>query len=184
MNKAIKGIIIIIAIIVVIVLGIFVYKYIQKNELSKLEIYNYEEDSNYKKYTDMEGIEFSYPSDYVQTGTSDKPVFVDPEFLRTSVSLVSEEAQHMSLENYVKASLDIVKQSLTVKGDISEKYINLNGLKAAKLDYVTVQDNLDLKLTQVIINKSGKTYILSIEYLSENAEQMQDKIDKMVKSFK
>ena len=151
MNKKGKNILIVLAVIILVALtGFFLYRNMQQSDISKLEVYNYEEDSNYTKYTQMEGIEFSYPSNYKQVESSEQLTFSDPE----------------------------------VQGDIQEKYINLNGTKAAKIDYTTKQNNTDIKLTQVVIIKSGKAYILTISCSPNDSEKIQEKVDKMVKSFR
>ena len=86
--------------------------------------------------------------------------------------------------SYIKLSIDSIKQSLDVQGDIEQKYINLNGVKAAKLDYVAKQSGVDVKITQVAIIKSGKAYILTVGCLPDDSEKLQEKADKMVKSLK
>lgn len=185
MNKKGKNILIVIAVIILVALtGFFLYRNMQQSDISKLEVYNYEEDSNYTKYTQMEGIEFSYPSNYKQVESSEQLTFSDPEVEGLLVNVVSENSQNLSLEDYIKASLQTVRTSLDVQGDIQEKYINLNGTKAAKIDYTTKQNNTDIKLTQVVIIKSGKAYILTISCSPNDSEKIQEKVDKMVKSFR
>ncbi len=185
MSKKVKNIIIaIILIIVIFLVGFFIYKNIQENDISKLEIYNYEEDPNYIKCTEMEGVEFSYPSNYKSVGSSSQPTFMDPDIAGTSVNLISEDSQSLSIKNYIKQSLDSMKKFLNIQGDIEEKYINLNGVKAAKLDYVAKQNGSDVKVTQVAIIKSGKAYILTVGCLPEDSETIKEKSDKIIKSFK
>ena len=184
MNKNVRILIIVVAIIICGIVGVYIYINVQENNLSKLEVYNYEEDSNYTKYTDMEGIEFSYPSNYKSVGTSTQPTFMDPDINGASVNLISEDSQNLSLKNYIKSSLASIKSSLDIQGDIEEKYINLNGIEAAKLDYITKQNNVDVKITQVILIKSKTAYILTVGCLPDDIEQMQEKTDKIIKSFR
>ncbi len=185
MNKNIRNLLIIIIVVAIIVVGgFFVFKNVQENDISKLEVYNYEEDPNYTKCTEIEGVEFSYPSNYESYGNSTQPTFRDPDIVGASVNLVSENAQNLSLENYIKASMETVKSSLDVQGDIQEQYINLNGTKAAKIEYIAKQNNVDIKLTQVAIIKSGNAYILTIGCLPDDSEKIQEKEDKIIKSFR
>ena len=180
MNKIVKNIII----VAVIIIGFFIYKNVEESNFAKLEVYNYEEDSNYTKYTAMEGIEFSYPSNYESIGTETQPTFSDPEVLGATVNLISEDSQNLSLESYMKISKESVKKSITLKSDITEQYINLNGIKASKIEYIAEQDNNDIKIEQVIIIKSGKAYILTVGCLPSDAEAMKEKTNKIIKSFR
>ena len=183
-NKKVGTILLIVIVFVLAGLGGFIVTKIQENDLSKLEVYNYEENPNYTKCTDMEGVEFSYPSDYTSIGDSEQPMFMDPEILGATVNLVSEDTQNLSLENYIKYSKDAVKDALSVKGEIEEEYINLNGRKAAKISYTAVQSNSDVSITQVIIIKSGKGYVLTVGCLPSDKEAMREKTDIMIKSFR
>lgn len=184
MNKIVKNIIIIVVVIIALIIGYFLYNYMQESNFAKLEVYNYEEDSNYTKYTGMEGIEFSYPSNYESIGTETQPTFTDPEILGASVNLISEDSQDLSLENYLRISKESVKKSITLKSDIIEEYINLNGVKAAKIEYTAEQENNDIKIEQAIIIKSGKAYILTVGCLPSDSEAMQEKTEKIIKSFR
>ena len=57
----------------------------------------------------MEGVEFSYPSNYKSVGSSSQPTFMDPDITGTSVNLISEDSQSLSIKNYIKNSLDSMK---------------------------------------------------------------------------
>ena len=184
MNKNVKILIIIVAIIICSVAGVFIYKNIEENNLSKLPVYNYEEDSNYVKYTDIEGIEFSYPSNYQPLESAAQPTYMDPDILGASVNINYEDSKNLSLEKYLSLSEDSIKSVMSLEGEINEEYMNLNGVKAVKIDYIAKQNGVNVKITQAILIKSGKAYILTIGCLPGDEEAMKEKTDKMIKSFK
>ena len=62
--------------------------------------------------------------------------------------------------------------------------INLNGRKAAKLEYVAETEGVTMTAIQVIINKDGTGYILTLGALKDDIEEARPKFDKIIKSFK
>lgn len=157
------------------------------NELDGLAVYTASEDmTGYTKCEEMEGIEFYYPSNYVSVGKSTQPMYMDPEISGASVNLVSDDfPSAFTFEGYVDASVIGIQNQMTVKGDISKEYINLNGVKAGKIEYVASTDSSNyMKLTQVVIVKESKAYILTIGSLEDDYEALKPKLEQMVKSFK
>ena len=184
-KKVIISMIVIFAIIVLAIGGYFIFNSTKEvSNINDLPVYTYEEDDNYTNYTEMAGIEFSYPSNYKSVGTSTQPTFMDPEIQGASVNLVSDNSQNLPLENYMDLSIENIKKVLTVNGEIEKEYINLNGVKAGKIVYEATQSGINMKLTQVVIIKDSKAYILTIGSLPKDNETMQEKTDKMIKSFK
>lgn len=158
-----------------------------KNELEGLAVWSSEgEDyTDYKKCEEIAGVEFYYPSNYTSVGKSTQPMYMDPDILGSSVNLVSADMVNaMTFEGYIDASILGIKKQMTVNGDINKEYINLNGVKACKLDYVATSKGQTMKLTQAAILKDKKVYVLTLGGLQKDAEAMQPKIDKMIKSFK
>lgn len=158
----------------------------QKNELEGLAVYTAGEDyTGYTKCEEIAGVEFYYPSNYVSVGKSTQPMYMDPDILGASVNIVSADmVSSMTFEGYIDASILGIKKQMTVEGDVNKEYINLNGVKAGKLDYVATSQGQTMKITQVAILKDSKIYILTLGGLKEDAEELQPKIDKMIKSFK
>lgn len=157
------------------------------NDLEGLAVYTASEDmTGYTKCEEMEGIEFYYPSNYVSVGKDAQPMYMDPEIAGASVNLVSDNfPSAFTFEGYIDASIIGIKNQMTVKGDISKEYINLNGVKAGKIEYVaTTDDENYMKLTQVIIVKESKAYILTVGALENDYEALKPKLEQMVKSFK
>ncbi len=74
---------------------------------------------------------------------------------------------------------------MTIKDDeVKTDYINLNGRKAAKLSYVATSEDQTMIITQMAIVKDSKVYILTVGGLEKDAERIQPKMDKIIKSFK
>lgn len=157
-----------------------------KDELSSLTSYVQDEDmEGYSKCEQMAGIEFYYPSNYSSVGKSTQPMYMDPDILGASVNLVSETVPStFTFEGYVDASIIGIKKQMTINGDIDKEYINLNGNKACKLEYVATSSGKTMKITQVVLVKNSKAYILTVGSLKEDAEALQPKLEKMIKSFK
>lgn len=158
-----------------------------KNELEGLAVWTLEgEDyTDYTKCEEMAGVEFYYPSNYTSVGKSTQPMYMDPDILGASVNIVSADmVSAMTFEGYIDASLAGIKKQMSVKGDINKEYINLNGSKAAKLEYTATSEGQTAKITQVAILKNSKVYILTLGGLASDAEALQPKVDKMIKSFK
>ncbi len=156
------------------------------DDLSKLAVYTADENMDgYTKCDKIEGIEFYYPSNYTSVGTSKQPTFMDPEILGASVNLISDNfPSSYTFEQYIEASIAGVKQKMTVNGDIKTEYINLNGTKAAKLDYVATASGQTMKITQIALLKDSKVYILTTGSLESDAESFAPKMEKIIKSFK
>lgn len=158
----------------------------QKSELEGLTVYTAEEDyTGYTKCEEIAGVEFYYPANYVSVGKSTQPMYMDPDILGASVNIVSADmVSSMTFEGYIDASILGIKKQMTVEGDVNKEYINLNGVKACKLDYIATSKGQTMKITQVALLKDSKVYILTLGGLKDDAEELQPKIDKMIKSFK
>ena len=160
----------------------------EENSLDGLAVYQEEEDANYKLCEDMEGITFKCPSNYTSVGkSSSQPIYMDPDVPGASVNVVSENMPSMlSFEGYIEASKASVKNQsqMTILGDITTEYINLNGVKAAKLIYQAKQSNMELDITQIVLEKEGKVYVFSLGGLTKDPEVLAPKFDKIIKSIK
>lgn len=160
----------------------------KKDSLEGLEVYTAEETPDYKTCDKVEGVEFKYPSNYTWAGKSDIPAYVDPDVLGATVNLVSDDfPKALTFEGYVDASISGIKAnktSMTVEGDINKKYINLNGTKAARLDYVASSKGIKMNITQVLIKKNDKAYALTLGALVGDEEAVSEKFEKIIKSFK
>ena len=160
----------------------------EENSLDGLAVYQEEEDANYKLCEDMEGITFKCPSNYTSVGkSSSQPIYMDPDVPGARVNVVSENMPSMlSFEGYIEASKASVKNQsqMTILGDITTEYINLNGVKAAKLIYQAKQSNMELDITQIVLEKEGKVYVFSLGGLTKDREVLGPKFDKIIKSIK
>lgn len=158
----------------------------ENDNLEGLAVYTMDEDmTGYTKCTDVEGIEFYYPSNYTVKKQSGQTAYMDPEILGANVNVASDNfPSSYSFENYVDASIVGIKAQMQISGDINKEYINLNGRKAVKLEYVATQSGYTMKCTQVLVVKDKKAYALTVVSLEKDAEALQPKLDKMIKSFK
>lgn len=158
----------------------------EKDNLEGLAVYTVDEDlTGYTKCEEVEGIEFYYPSNYTVKKQSGTTAYMDPEIIGANVNVVSADfPSAYSFENYVDASIAGIKAQMKISGDINKEYINLNGRKAVKLDYLAISSGYTMKCTQVLVVKDKKAYALTIVSLEKDAEALQPKLDKMVRSFK
>lgn len=156
------------------------------DDISGLAVYTADENmEGYTKCEAMEGIEFYYPSNYTSVGKAEQPTYMDPEILGASVNLVSEKfPSSFTFEGYIDASIVGVKQQMTIEGDINKEYINLNGTKAAKLDYVATSQGQKMQVQQVIILKNDKVFLLTAGSLVKDKDAFAPKMEKIIKSFK
>ncbi len=158
----------------------------QAKDIEGLPVYTADEDmTGYTKCEEMEGIEFYYPSNYMSVGKAEQPMYMDTEILGASVNLVSSEfPSAFSFEGYVDASVLGIKEEMEINGDVETEYINLNGVRAAKLEYTTNVEEESMKVVQVLVLKDEKAYILTIGGYEDDFAELQPKMDKMIKSFR
>lgn len=157
----------------------------EKNPLEGLTVYTEEETPDYKAFDKFEGVTFKYPSNYMSVGKDDNPIYMDPEVQGASVNILESSIPDVfSFEGYVEASIPGIKKQMDIDGEINTDYINLNGRKAAKLDYVAKASAGNIQITQVLIQKEGKAFILTLGCLEKDGETMKPEFDKIIKSFK
>ena len=158
----------------------------KKDELEGLAVYTEEETSDYTTFTEMAGVELKYPSNYVSIGKETQPMFMDPDVTGASFNLVTDTfPSALTFEGYVEASLPGIKSQMTIKdNNINVEYINLNGRKAAKLDYVASSQGQTMALTQILVKKDNKAYVLTLASSEADKDAVSEKFDKIIKSFK
>ncbi|MCI8481597.1 MAG: DUF1795 domain-containing protein [Clostridia bacterium] len=156
-----------------------------EDSVEGLAVYTAEETPDYTTFDQMEGIELKYPSNYVSVGKESLPMFMDPDVLGATINIVTSAfPSAMSFEGYVDASIPGLKQQMKIDGDIKKEYINLNGRKAARLDYVAVTEGKRMNVTQILIKKDNKAYVLTLGALETDKETVSPKFEKIIKSFK
>lgn len=160
-----------------------------KGELDGLTVYTAEETPDWSTFDKIEGIEFKYPSNYKSIGTTTMPMYMDPDVAGATLNVVTSSfPSSLTFEGYVEASIPGIKAKMTIEGDVKVEYINLNGQKAAKLDYVASSQGQTMSITQVLIKKNGNAYILTLGMLKSdkdaNTAGINEKYEKIVKSFK
>ncbi len=157
----------------------------EKDSLEGLAVYTAEETPDYKTFDQIEGIEFKYPSNYTSVGKESMPIFADPDAPGATINIVTSDFPSvLSFEGYVDASIPGIKKQMTIDGDINKEYINLNGTKAAKLDYTASSEGYKMNITQILIKKDNKAYVLTLGSLVDDKEVVSEKFEKIIKSFK
>lgn len=155
------------------------------DSLEGLAVYTAEETPDYVTFSDVEGIEFKYPSNYKSIGQDSMPMFMDPDVAGATINLVTSEFPSvLTFEGYVDASIPGIKSQMDIEGDIKTEYINLNGTKAARLDYVASQSGQTMAVTQILIKKDNNAYILTLGSLEADKDKVSEKYEKIIKSFK
>lgn len=186
MKKLTKlGLLAVMMLVVVMLLTGCANKQEEKDNLEGLAVYTAEETPDYKTFDQIEGIEFKYPSNYTSVGEESLPIFIDPDVPGATINIVTSNFPSvLTFEGYVDASLPGIKQEMEIDGEISKEYINLNGTKAAKLDYIASANGYKMNVTQVLIKKDNKAYVLTLGALEKDKEAVSEKFDKIMKSFK
>lgn len=160
-----------------------------KGELDGLTVYTAEETPDWSTFNAISGIEFKYPANYKSIGTSSMPMYMDPDVAGATINVVTSSfPSSLSFEGYVDASIPGIKSQMDIDGDVKVEYINLNGQKAARLDYVASSQGQTMSITQILIKKNGNAYILTLGVLKAdkdgNKAEISDKYEKIIKSFK
>lgn len=160
-----------------------------KGELDNLTVYTAEETPDWSTFDKISGIEFKYPANYKSIGTSTMPMYMDPDVAGATLNVVTSSfPSSLSFEGYVDASIPGIKSQMSINGEVNVDYINLNGQKAAKLDYEATSQGQTMSITQVLIKKNGNAYILTLGMLKAdkdaNTSGINEKFEKIVKSFK
>lgn len=110
---------------------------------------------------------------------------MDPEVLGANFNIASTDMPNRyTFEEYVDMSIPGIKTQITVIGNIDIEYINLNGNKAAKIEYIGKAKRGNAKLTQIVVLKYNKIYILTLTALEKDLDIIQPKFDKIIKSLK
>lgn len=160
-----------------------------KGELDNLTVYTAEETPDWSTFDKISGIEFKYPANYKSIGTSTMPMYMDPDVEGATLNVVTSSfPSSLSFEGYVDESIPGIKSQMSINGEVNVDYINLNGQKAAKLDYEATSRGQTMSITQVLIKKNGNAYILTLGMLKAdkdaNTSGINEKFEKIVKSFK
>lgn len=161
-------------------------------KLEDLEQYNKEEDSNYKTFTDTNGVSFMYPSNWISVGTEEEPAFMSIDGKGASVNIAVDsldkgEGYVTEFDAYIGFQRLYLVQQMTMLTDIDQKIVNLNGKKAYILNYVTEQEQngskMQLNITQVAFEENGNVHILTLAVLNDYYKDFQSIFEKMTKSF-
>lgn len=157
------------------------------DDLSSLPVYNMETVENYTEYKDeASGAIVNYPSGWETLDQDGQKLFRDSTLTGASLNINSADIpEAMSFDAFIGASIEGIKQQMTIDGDVKQEWINLNGRKAAKIDYAAKQtDSTNVTIEQIVFIENNKAYILTIAVLSDNYDLVKTDIENIVKSFR
>ena len=157
------------------------------DDLSSLPVYNMETVENYTEYKDeASGAIVNYPSGWETLDQDGQKLFRDSTLTGASLNINSADIpEAMSFDAFIGASIEGIKQQMTIDGDVKQEWINLNGRKAAKIDYAAKQtDSTNVTIEQIVFIENNKAYILTIAVLSDNYDLVKTDIVNIVKSFR
>ncbi len=157
------------------------------DDLSSLPVYNMETVENYTEYKDeASGAIVNYPSGWETLDQDGQKLFRDSTLTGASLNINSADIpEAMSFDAFIGASIEGIKQQMTIDGDVAQEWINLNGRKAAKIDYAAKQtDSTNVTIEQIVFIENNKAYILTIAVLSDNYDLVKTDIENIVKSFR
>ena len=157
------------------------------DDLSSLPVYNMETVENYTEYKDeASGAIVNYPSGWETLDQDGQKLFRDSTLTGASLNINSADIpEAMSFDAFIGASIEGIRQQMTIDGDVKQEWINLNGRKAAKIDYAAKQtDSTNVTIEQIVFIENNKAYILTIAVLSDNYDLVKTDIENIVKSFR
>ena len=152
-------------------------KKVERTEVNKKEL------EGYTEYVHSSGIKFSYPSEWQDLGTTDKPVFGDTS-TGTSVNYLSETvAKTYSLDTYMTAAIANVKSEMEVIGDVEEQDVVLNGKEASIIKYIVTQSGTNVVIKQACFLDNGTVHILTVASIESNYDEQAEIMDNVISSF-
>lgn len=167
-------------------LGIELPSTITENNNDTTKTINQNDLTGYTLYTHSSGIQFAYPADWTDSGSTSNPVFADSE-TGTNVNLLSETIPTgYDLTSYMDISISNIKSGLgdNIEGDISQEYVKLNGRDASIISYTMSQDSIKVKIKQICFIDDETAYILTLATTEDTYEQESETIDNIISSFK
>ena len=156
-----------------------------KEDLTGLPVYKSGRIPNYIEYVAESGARFYYPYGWISAGTEESPIFVKNDDSVASVNFMTTEyPTGVEFNYYLEKTKESLTANVTLDGDASQQFINLNGKKACRVDYVAVQDDTKLKVTQIIFVEDDTVYILTTTADLEKYENVKQELENIIKTFK
>lgn len=151
---------------------------VERNEINKREL------GEYTEYVHSSGIKFSYPSEWKNLATTDEqPVFGNTS-TGTSVNYLSESVSKLiSIDAYMTAAIENVKDKMEIIGDIEEQKVKLNGIDASIIKYTVNQSGTNVVIKQACFIDNGIANILTAASLESNYEEFAEILDNIISSF-
>ena len=157
------------------------------SDLANLPEYKMDSTEDTQEFQDASsGAKFNYPTKWEVIEQDGQKLVRDSSLTGASVNINSADLpDSMTFDTFIAVSIQGLKQQMTIEGDVSQEWINLNGKRAAKLDYAAKQtDATNVNIEQIVFKNDKKVYILTTAVLTDNAEVAQPELQKIVKSFR
>lgn len=157
------------------------------SDLANLPEYKMDSTEDTQEFQDASsGAKFNYPTKWEVIEQDGQKLVRDSSLTGASVNVNSADLpDSMTFDTFIAVSIQGLKQQMTIEGDVSQEWINLNGKRAAKLDYAAKQtDATNVNIEQIVFKNDKKVYILTTAVLADNAEVAQPELQKIVKSFR
>ncbi len=157
------------------------------SDLANLPEYKMDSTEDTQEFQDASsGAKFNYPAKWEVIEQDGQKLVRDSSLTGASVNVNSADLpDSMTFDTFIAVSIQGLKQQMTIEGDVSQEWINLNGKRAAKLDYAAKQtDATNVNIEQIVFKNDKKVYILTTAVLADNAEVAQPELQKIVKSFR
>ncbi len=157
------------------------------SDLANLPEYKMDSTEDTQEFQDASsGAKFNYPTKWEVIEQDGQKLVRDSSLTGASANVNSADLpDSMTFDTFIAVSIQGLKQQMTIEGDVSQEWINLNGKRAAKLDYVAKQtDATNVNIEQIVFKNDKKVYILTTAVLADNAEVAQPELQKIVKSFR
>lgn len=192
MNKKSTQIMIVIgAILAIIILAVVGSYYLANKDvknnidnLDDLEVYTEEEDTiGYETYTETRGITFKYPETYTKTRVNGLTMYMDPDIPGVTLNLIKTSGVS-TIDGMDKIYPQQLKSKMNIQGEVQQEYINLNGNKAYRVDFIAEENGIIMEGTQIMLVKDKTGYVLTLGVAEDDSYEVEDTFDTIIKSLK
>lgn len=138
------------------------------------ELLSFEDTKKDKLKIFDENVRLKYPSSWEKTTVQGSTVYYIDDSA-TSMNLVKESLRGYSEDEYIKSSIETVKESFDTKS-VLMKEIECNGYDGYSLTYETDVQGQTIKLVQPTIFHDGYAYIFTIGGFPEDVDEQLDEV--------
>lgn len=167
--------------------------------LKGLPVYKNPRRADFKTYEGAVDAKVSYPANWQLVETNKKqPVFLSGDGTDAMANLTSYLSD-LTLEDLMEQSKKELQTKMKIQGDIKQEYVNLNGRRACRVDYILENDLQssnknatnetsetevqDFNFTQMVFVENNKCYIVTTAAPVSTYEQVKGTLEDILKSF-